>query len=303
MRRNPLKQRIEGALVEGWTGAARRMSLASAQGWGARVGGLARVLGIRGDVARDNLRHAFPDRDGAEREAILAENYREMGRVLADYTRLGLVATLPRETLISRVDGAEHVETALARGRGILVLSGHFSSFELGVRAAAGAVPLTFVAKRIRNAHVQAWVERQRLDAGVRTIDVHRDVRPIYAALKEGGVVAMLADQDAGRRGIFVPFLGRPASTFLGPARIALATGATLLMGVTLREPDGRLRMEVSAPLDPEDRNAPDAAERLTERHVARLEAWVRQYPAMWFWVHRRWKTRPPSLSPPLGRG
>jgi KDO2-lipid IV(A) lauroyltransferase len=303
MRRNPLKQRIEGALVEGWTTAARGVPLARAQEWGARIGGLVRMLGIRRDVARDNLRHAFPDRDGAEREAILTENYREMGRVLADYTRLGLVATLPQDALISRIDGTEHIETALARGRGILVLSGHFSSFELGVRAAAGAVPLTFVAKRIRNPHVQAWVEGQRLDAGIRTIDVHRDVRPIYAALKEGGVVAMLADQDAGRRGIFVPFLGRPASTFLGPARIALATGATLLMGVTLREPDGRLRMEVSAPIDPEDPTAPDAAARLTERHVARLEAWVRQYPEMWFWVHRRWKSKPASLSPTLGRG
>lgn len=91
-----------------------------------------------------------------------------------------------------------------------------------------------------------------------------------------------------------MPFLNRPASTFLGPARIALATGATLLMGVAVREPDGRLRMEVAPPLDAEDPGAPDAAERLTARHVAQLEVWVRRYPEMWFWVHRRWKTLPP---------
>jgi KDO2-lipid IV(A) lauroyltransferase len=201
MRRHPLKQQMEGALIEGWTGMARRMPLARAQEFGARVGSLARVLGVRAGVARDNLRHALPERSTGERDAILAENYREMGRVLADYTRLGLAGALPRDAILSRIDGLEHVRTARARGRGILILSGHFSSFELGVRMGAGDIPLTFVAKRIRNPHVQAWIERQRLDAGVRTIDVHRDVRPIYSALGQGGVVAMLSDQDAGRRG------------------------------------------------------------------------------------------------------
>lgn len=293
MRRHPLKQKVEGALVEGWTSLARAMSLARAQGLGARAGRLAAALGIRRQVALDNLSHAFPELAPAAREAILLANYREMGRVLADYSRLGIVGTMPREALLTRVDGMEHVEAARARGRGILVLSGHFSSFELGIRAATGSFPLTFIAKRVRNPHVQAWIERQRHGAGIRTVDANRDVRPVYAALREGGVVAMLADQDAGRRGIFVPFLGRPASTFLGPARIALATGATLLMGITLREPDGRLRLEMCAPLDPADPEAPDAAEQLTVRHVAQLEAWVRQYPAMWFWVHRRWKTQP----------
>lgn len=295
MRRHPLKQKIEGALAEGWTSVARSVPLARAQRWGARIGRLAAWLGIRREVARDNLRHAFPEKSTEERDAILLENYREMGRVLADYSRLGLVSSIPREELVSRVDGMEHVEVARARGRGILVLSGHFSSFELGVRAAAEGIPLTFMAKRIRNEHVQAWIAQQRLDAGVRTIDVHRDVRPAYATLSEGGVVAMLADQDAGRRGVFVPFLGRPASTFLGPARMVLHTGATLLMGVSVREPDGRLRIEVCAPIDPEDPDAPDAAERLTARHVAQLETWVRRYPEMWFWVHRRWKSQPPS--------
>jgi Kdo2-lipid IVA lauroyltransferase/acyltransferase len=303
MRRHPLKQRLEGALVEGWTRVARAMPLERAQWWGSRAGGLAWRIGVRGAVARDNLRHAFPEMTTGEREAILRENYREMGRVLADYTRLGMVNAIPREELVSRVDGLEHVETARSRGRGILVLSGHFSSFELGVRAAAGSIPLTFMAKRIRNKHVEDWVARQRLDAGIRTIDVHRDVRPAYATLRDGGVVAMLADQDAGRRGVFVPFLGRPASTFLGPARMVLHTGATLLMGVPVREPDGRLRMEVSAPIDPEDPAAPDAAEQLTARHVAQLETWVRRDPSMWFWVHRRWKTRPPNLSRPVSGG
>jgi KDO2-lipid IV(A) lauroyltransferase len=303
MRRHPLKQKIEGALVEGWTSVARSVPLARAQGWGARLGAVAGWLGVRREVARDNLRHAFPEKTTGERDAILRENYREMGRVLADYSRLGLVASIPRDELLSRVDGMEHVETALSRGRGILVLSGHFSSFELCVRVAAGTIPLTFLARRIRNAHVEGWIARQRLQAGIRTIDVHRDVRPAYTTLSEGGVVAMLADQDAGRSGVFVPFLGRPASTYLGPARMVLHTGATLLMGVTVREPDGRFRMELCAPIDPADPAAPDAAERLTARHVAQLETWVRRYPAMWFWVHRRWKSQPPSLSPPESGG
>src|SRR6185436_12021770 len=109
-----------------------------------------------------------------------------------------------------------------------------------------------------------------------------------------GRWVAMVGDQDARRQGVFVPFLGRPASTALGPARIALATGAPIVMGFVTRAKDGRMTLDIEPPLALEDPGAKDAALRLTALHTARLEEWVHARPAMWFWLHRRWKTAPP---------
>jgi KDO2-lipid IV(A) lauroyltransferase len=81
----------------------------------------------------------------------------------------------------------------------------------------------------------------------------------------------------------------------VGPARIAIATGAPIVMGFCVREPDGRIVLEIEPPLEVEDPRAKDAVVDLTARHTARLEHWVRRHPAMWFWLHRRWKTRPPE--------
>jgi KDO2-lipid IV(A) lauroyltransferase len=92
-----------------------------------------------------------------------------------------------------------------------------------------------------------------------------------------------------------VPFFGRLTSTPIGPARIALATGACFLSAFATRTPDGRIVVEVEAPLVVPEPHAPDAVERLTALHVARLEARVRARPEFWFWLHRRWKTPPPS--------
>src|SRR5262249_26371726 len=112
-------------------------------------------------------------------------------------------------------------------------------------------------------------------------------------SLRAGRWVAMVGDQDARRQGVFVPFLGRPASTALGPARIALATGVPIIMGFVMRQPDGRMVLEIEPPLEIANPGAPDAAQRLTAPHPARLEARVRARPEMWFWLHRRWKTKP----------
>jgi Kdo2-lipid IVA lauroyltransferase/acyltransferase len=115
----------------------------------------------------------------------------------------------------------------------------------------------------------------------------------VYQELRANRWVAMLADQDARRQGVFVPFLGHPASTAIGPARLALATGAPIVMGFDTRRDDGRHEIDVEPALEVDDPRAPDAAERLTALHVAMLERWVRRCPEMWFWLHRRWKTAP----------
>jgi KDO2-lipid IV(A) lauroyltransferase len=140
---------------------------------------------------------------------------------------------------------------------------------------------------------MEAWIRRERAAAGIGTISTEK-VRDVYASLRANRCVAMVADQDARRHGVFVPFLGRPASTPVGPARIALATGAPIVTAFVQRQSDGRHVIEMEPPIDMPARDDPDAVERITVAHVARLEQRVRRAPEHWFWVHRRWKTPPP---------
>lgn len=136
---------------------------------------------------------------------------------------------------------------------------------------------------------------RERSGAGLSAIPADAGIRRVYESLRAGRWVAMLADQDARRHGAFVPFLGRPASTALGPARIAIGARVPIVMGFVTRRPDRRVVLDVEPHLFAPDPGAPDAALRLTALHTARLESWVRARPEMWFWLHRRWKTVPPA--------
>jgi Lauroyl/myristoyl acyltransferase len=154
--------------------------------------------------------------------------------------------------------------------------------------------PVDFLVRPLSNPGTEALIARVRARAGVGCISTAEGTRGIYAALAAGRWVAILGDQDARRRGCFVPFLGQPASTAAGPARVALKSGAPIVMGFSVRRPDGRFDLEVRGPLVPPEPGAPGAVERLTALHAALLEERVRARPELWFWLHRRWKTRPP---------
>lgn len=266
-------------------------------GFGAGLGDWARRLGVRREVARDNLRGAFPERGEAEREEILREHYREVGRVAAEYARLAELVLAPPGEAIAEVQGLEHLEAARREGRGLILLSGHFGNFELWAAHLGRFYPMDFVVRELRNPGVEALIDRERAATGVGRIHTDMGMRRVYESLRANRCVPMLGDQDARRHGVFVDFLGRKASTTLGPARIALATGAPLMMVFIVRRPDGRHVITIEPRLEAGDRHDPGAALRLTRLHVARLEHWVRARPAAWFWLHRRWKTRPPEAA------
>jgi Kdo2-lipid IVA lauroyltransferase/acyltransferase len=287
---------FEALLVRALTGGVQAMSWRASLGFGASLGGLAHRLGVRRRVAEENLALAFPERSAAERAEILRAHYRELGRVVVEYARLAELARAPRGRVFAEVRGFQHFEPL--RGRGAIMLTGHFGNFELGGAMLGQLHPVDVVVRPLSNARVEAILARERVRAGVGVISADRGIRRVYDALRGGRWIAMLADQDARRQGVFVPFLGRPASTALGPARISLATGAPIVMGFVTRGADGRMTLDIEPPLTVDDPAAPDAALRLTALHVARLETWVRARPEMWFWLHRRWKTRPLANEP-----
>jgi KDO2-lipid IV(A) lauroyltransferase len=189
------------------------------------------------------------------------------------------------------------VAAELVTHRGPMVfVTAHLGSWEvllqmlsLTVSTRAGAI-----VRRVDNPFLNALVRRVRLREADQWIEKRGALMDALGRLRRGEHVALLLDENGGRRGIFVDFFGRPASTSRAAALLALETGATVVAGVAIRTSGPvpffvRLaRIEPPTSLDERDR-----VRELTQRISSQLEAWIRQQPEQWRWIHWRWKTRP----------
>ena len=252
-------------------------------------------------VADDNLRLAFPDaRDAGERDRRVRAMYRHFCSMLVEITHLPrLLRPTTWRRYVAVEDGRALIE-ALLCGRPLLLVTGHFGNWELGgyVLGLLG-FPTFAIARKLDNPYLNEFLLhgfRQR--SGQRILYKDGDFERIQAVLSGGGAVATLGDQDAGRRGLFVDFFGRPASTHKAVALLALEFGATMVViGVPrVGEP---LRYQVTAEdvIRPGEYAGrwPDAVQAITERFTAALERMVRRHPEQYFWLHRRWKHEPPA--------
>lgn len=286
----------ETALLHAAAAAFGALPWRGALAAGAALGALLHRSGLRARVARDNLAIAFPERSATEREGILARHYAELGRVAAEYPHLPRLVRAPRERVFAAYEGEAHLLEAAARGRGVLLVTGHFGNFELLGASIGRRHAVDFVFKPPSNPGAGRWLLRTRTAAGVGQLTTHGGIKRVFQALRAGRWVALLGDQDARAEGVFVPFMGRMASTPAGPARIALATGAPIVFGSIARAADGRHEVRIAPPIVPEgDPRDENAVRDLTRRHTEALEAAVRERPEAWFWLHRRWKTPVPA--------
>ncbi|HEX9710768.1 MAG TPA: lysophospholipid acyltransferase family protein [Candidatus Thermoplasmatota archaeon] len=275
-----------GALPE-----AVALEAGAALGWLAGV-----VFRVRRGVVDANLVRAFPHEDASWRRRVAVESYRHLGREAVMTFRL---ARSGPEDVIARTDvlGLASLVDA-ASTRGAVVATGHFGNWELGGSAvAARGVPLDVVAFRQRNRLFDEELVRTRGRLGMRVVTRGRAPREVLRSLRDGRITALVADQNAGRRGVFVDFFGHPASTARGPALFALRSGAALFTGFCLAMGGSPRRYVVHLEEVPVERNG-DLEEdvlRLTRAHGERLERFIRRAPEQYFWQHNRWKTRPPG--------
>ncbi|HXR97480.1 MAG TPA: lysophospholipid acyltransferase family protein [Terriglobales bacterium] len=247
-------------------------------------------------VARRNLEIAFPEMEGSERERIVRELYRNLGRQMAEF------CLFPRDRAqalpgLMRTEGLEHYLEARGRGRGVLVLTAHLGAWELSSfgHSLAG-FPMKYVVRPLDNRPLNGLVNRYRGMHGNQPIPKGDFARGLLAAMAANETVGILLDQNTyPPQGVFVPFFGKSACTAIGPAKIALRTGAAVVPGFTVWEESERqyvLRFEPALELirsADEDRDI--AANTAAFTQV--IERWVRRYPEQWLWVHRRWKARP----------
>jgi KDO2-lipid IV(A) lauroyltransferase len=249
------------------------------------------------EVARDNLRHAFPAASDAAIDRHVRAVYAHFCAVLMEMMQIPRRLHPYNWQRYVRLVRPDLAVGGLTAGRPLLMVTGHFGNWEM-----AGYIIGLFgfrtyaVARRIDNPHLDRFLARFRSGTGQTILDKNADYDRILQVLKDGGAIAMVADQDAGPRGVFVDFFGRPASTFKSIALLALEYNADLaVVGVPKVGEPMRYRIVAEEVIRPEEyAGRPDAVKAITQRFTAALERLVRRHPEQYFWLHRRWKHQPP---------
>jgi Kdo2-lipid IVA lauroyltransferase/acyltransferase len=269
---------------------------------GQRLGGLAYALGIRRQVVRANLLLAFPEKNDAAREAIARANYRHAGRSVLE------VFSAPRLTpgdvdSLLEYRGFELFERLFAQRRGVIVASAHLGSWEL-LASACGrrGIPMNLVTRAL-SGNANAALQRARKRSGIVEIPPKGALAAGAAALKRGEVVVNLVDQNMlPKRGVFVRFFGAWACTTPAASLLAMRSGAPVIIGVAVNLPDGRTRLCVEGPFPlPTSGSISNRVRAHTQELVSVIERYVRAEPSQWFWLHRRWKTRPKARPGEIG--
>ena len=252
------------------------------------------VLRVRRDVALTNLAQAFPEKTEEEREKIAFNSYCHFAGLIFEFMKQSRRRPEQLEKMIT-IETPEAVEKYLSDERGIILVAAHFGNWELGIaRLATGWKPASVVQKRQRNRKIDDRMARVRKQWNMEIIYSRGAVNRARQALRQNRIVGMLADQDAGRRGIFVPFLNRLASTPGGAAALHLRSGVPIVFAYTIQEGNFKYRLGiVPIAYNGECRPTRENVTRITAEFTKILESFVRKYPEQYFWMHRRWKSRP----------
>jgi KDO2-lipid IV(A) lauroyltransferase len=247
-------------------------------------------------IALFNLKLAFPEWSDEKRRGVVNGMIRQLGWMGGEFSQFPKY-TADRIKDIVVVDGLNNFLAAARASNGVLVLTGHFSAWELAPFAQARfGYPLSFLAREVENGRVNALVNSYRTLSGNKPIEKNQSARAVLRVLGEGGTVGILADQNTIlEEGVFVDFFGIPACTTTGIARMALHTGAAVVPGYILWDPaigKYQLRFDAALELSRTGNTESDVIEN-TARFTKVIEEIVQKNPEQWVWVHKRWKTRP----------
>lgn len=238
--------------------------------------------------ARRNLAAALPELSAPEVERVLRGMWDNLGRVAAEYPHLRRIGVFGGDGRVE-TRGLEHVERALARGRRMIVFSGHLANWEIAALAAAQyGIDVAQIYRTANNPLVDRMILGFR-DGRGEFIPKEAVGRRAVAALRRGAHLTILADQKLNE-GIPVPFFGRPAMTAPALALLALRFGCDVLPARVERLEGARFRLTIEPPLRlPASGNRDADVGALMTAVNATLERWIRERPEQWFWVHRRW--------------
>jgi KDO2-lipid IV(A) lauroyltransferase len=251
----------------------------------------------RRHIVAVNLRICFPTLSEPERRALARKNFRYTGRTLVEMALAWWAppSTLPR---LAHFHGLEHLRSAQARGRGVLLVGGHFTPMEMAARLTGLQTRFDTIYRRNNNPVFEYLTARFRQCYYGMPIP-RDDIRALVRRLRQGHTVWYAPDQDYGRRhAVFVPFFGTQAATMSATSRIARMSGATVL-SVTFYGRDDASGYDITF-LPPPENYPSDNPEADAARLNGFFEDAVRRAPEQYLWVHRRFKTRPNRADPKL---
>jgi Kdo2-lipid IVA lauroyltransferase/acyltransferase len=299
-----LRHRIEYVALRAFAGLVRVLGLSAGYFLARWAGSAIHAVDRRHrQIARANLRERFRAADGsplpkAEVRRIARDSFRHLVCCAVEILHLSRESERRGLSKIVTLGGREHFDAAIASGKGLILATAHMGNWEvMGAMCRELGVPFTTVYRPLDNPLLDRWIRETRASVGQSMVPKAGAMRPLLKALRGGGMVVLLVDQDARGHGVFAPFFGAPASTIPTPAELALRTGATILTGASVRTGPGfRYDASFEPPIEVKDTgDHPADLVRITTEINSRIEALVRRAPEQWLWSHRRWKTKPPA--------
>lgn len=238
-------------------------------------------------VARRNIELCLPELDAATRAALLDRHFENLGIGVLE-SALTWWSDDARLATLSEVQGLEHLQAALARGKGAIILLAHFTTLQIGARILNARIPINVLYRPTKNALLAA-VSGGSFARNARKAILRDDVRGMISALKRNEIVWYVPDQSYRKKGAaMVPFFGHPAATNVFTSRLAALTGAAVLYYSTERLPGARGWHGVVEPPFADWPGPDPVADTL--RYHARIEAQVRRMPEQYWWIHKRFK-------------
>lgn len=255
---------------------------------GRTIGRFARLLPLAHvRIARRNIELCLPELTPDARRVLLGRHFESLGIGLCE-TALTWWSDDKRVRSLAQVEGLDHLRRAVARGRGVILVGGHFTTIEIGTRILGTVVPLNVLYRPTKDEVLSDFMAKRIAHHAQRAIRSN-DIGTLVRALRRNGAVWYAPDQFSCDKGAaMVPFFGTPAATTTSTSRLARVTGAAVLTCFPQRLPDGTgYRVVIGPELDqfPSSDPVADAA-----RLGALLEAQIRHHPEQYLWVHRRFK-------------
>jgi KDO2-lipid IV(A) lauroyltransferase len=291
-RRPTLQHRIEYLAVAAVRGIVRVLPMSAVLAAGSFLGRLFHAVDrAHRRLALSNLAAAFPARPADERTAIVRGMFEHFGRLLMVLLKF---STMPPGEMLAHVEfeGGERVRAAHALGRGVLLYTGHFGYWEINALVHALELgPMAVLARPLDNPRLHDLLERVRGRTGNSVIYRRGAIRRVLRALAGNRAVAVLIDQHIQTPdAVYVDFFNRPAATTAALGVLAFRTGAPVIPVFALPLGNGRFRMVYEHTVAPPVSDSPEALHEFTQRCTDVLEMYVRRYPDLWLWMHRRWR-------------
>jgi KDO2-lipid IV(A) lauroyltransferase len=292
-----LKRFVRYLLLRAAAGLASLFPVKWVSAFGAFLGalGFALAAGER-RKALAHLARAFPEKSEAERRAIAKGSFAHLGRCVGELVCVRQIDARLDEWVEWPQESRAVLDAALARGKGVVFVSGHIGNWELTARGVtARGYDGASIAREASDPRTTAFIERLRRSGNTGSIWRGHPgaAKAMLKQLRAGKILGLLIDQDTKVQSVFVPFFGHPASTPRAAADLALRTKAALIIGLCPRVGPWRYRLELEeVPLPDGDDEATVVS--LTATLTAKLEAAIRARPEQWVWMHERWKRQPP---------